>query len=93
MGFSIKQLFGRKDLPDYWLAYEESLKQVSSKTIDGAKFVVFDCETSGLNSKKDRILSMGAVTLVDHEIEVKNTFERYLKQEVYNRDSALIHGL
>lgn len=88
------QSYLKKDfLPDYWKKYEESLKHIKTKSIKESKFVVFDCETSGLNPKIDRILSMGAVTVNDNIINVNNTFERYLEQEVFKRESAPIHGL
>ncbi|MEN8764691.1 MAG: 3'-5' exonuclease [Wenyingzhuangia sp.] len=61
--------------------------------IADSKFVVFDCETSGLNPKEDRILSMGALTIKGNTINIKNNFECYVKQEVFSRDTVPIHGL
>ncbi|CAA6799214.1 MAG: DNA polymerase III epsilon subunit (EC [uncultured Sulfurovum sp.] len=43
------------------------------------EFVSFDCETTGLNPKKDEILSIGAVKIKDNKIELNNSFERFLK--------------
>ncbi|WP_139062156.1 3'-5' exonuclease [Ochrovirga pacifica] len=83
----------RKNLPPFWKNYKETLKGIKKKDIQHSKFVVFDCETSGLTPKTDRILSMGAVTIVNNEIDIKNSFERYLEQDIYSRESAEIHGL
>lgn len=83
----------KRHLPEYWKTYEESLKNIQANSIKDSKFVVFDCETSGLNPKEDRILSMGAVTVLGNTIRVKNNFERYLEQEIFNRETVAIHGL
>ena len=83
----------KKHLPEYWKTYEESLKKIQSNSIKDSKFVVFDCETSGLNPKEDRILSMGAVTIHENTIKVKDSFELYLEQDIFNRETVAIHGL
>ncbi|MGY5351229.1 3'-5' exonuclease [Wenyingzhuangia sp. IMCC45533] len=88
-----KHYFGKRKLPKYWKNYTETLKHIGSKSISDSKFVVFDCETSGLNPKSDRILSMGAITIHGNMIQVKNTFERYLHQDIFKRESVAIHGL
>ncbi|WP_345991996.1 3'-5' exonuclease [Sulfurimonas sp. HSL-1716] len=43
------------------------------------EFVVFDTETTGLDPKKDEILSIGAVKIKDNKILTSQTFEVYLK--------------
>lgn len=90
---NIAYFFNQKYLPDYWKTYVDSLKNIQNNSIEDSKFVVFDCETSGLNPKEDRILSMGAVTISGNTINVKNNFELYLAQDVFNRESVAIHGL
>ncbi len=89
----IKNVLGIKELPSYWLTYSDSLKNKPNTSINNSKFVVFDCETTGLNPKIDKILSMGAVTINNKIIHVNNTFEKYLEQDLFNRESVAIHGL
>lgn len=43
------------------------------------EFVSLDCETTGLNVKKDEILSLGAVKIIDNTIELSNSFERFVR--------------
>ncbi len=43
------------------------------------EYIVFDTETTGLNPKKDEILSIGAVKIKDNKILTSQTFEVYLK--------------
>ncbi|MDO6739039.1 PolC-type DNA polymerase III [Wenyingzhuangia sp. 2_MG-2023] len=90
---NVEYYLKRRNLPPFWAIYKETLKGIYNKSIEETKFVIFDCETSGLNPKEDRILSMGAVTIHDNEINVKDIFERYLIQDVFNRESVPIHGL
>jgi len=89
----IKNFLKSRNLPAYWQEYVLSLKKVDATPLNKVKFVVFDCETSGLDAKTDRILSMGAVTLIDKRMSVNHVFEKYLKQHVFKRESVAIHGL
>jgi DNA polymerase III subunit epsilon len=43
------------------------------------EYVVFDTETTGLNPKKDDILSIGAVKIKDNKIITSQTFEVFIK--------------
>lgn len=43
------------------------------------EYVVFDTETTGLNPKKDEILSIGAVKIKDNRILTSQTFEVFIK--------------
>ena len=61
--------------------------------IEQVKFVVFDTETTGFSFASDRILSIGAVTILGNQIELKNSFEVFLKQEKSSPESILIHGI
>lgn len=90
---NIAYYFNKKNLPEFWKEYAESLKNIPTKSIKDSKFVVFDSETSGLNPREDRILSIGAITIKGNTIEVKDSFEVYLEQDVFNRDTVAIHGL
>jgi len=43
------------------------------------EYVVFDTETTGLNPRKDDILSIGAVKIKDNKILTSQTFEVFIK--------------
>ena len=43
------------------------------------EYIVFDTETTGLNPKKDEILSIGAVKIKDNKIITSQTFEVFIK--------------
>jgi DNA polymerase-3 subunit epsilon len=61
--------------------------------INENNYVVFDCETTGLNPDKDKILSIGAIKIENDDIIIKKTFDCYLLQEVFNKETVAIHGL
>ncbi|MDO5608184.1 MAG: 3'-5' exonuclease [Capnocytophaga sp.] len=65
----------------------------TSIPIEDVVFVVFDTETTGFNYATDRILSIGAVRVQDNRIEIKDSFEIFLAQEVFNPESVPIHGI
>lgn len=85
--------FKHKDYPDYWNSYKQEFKKKSEKKIKKVRFVVFDTETTGLDLKKDKILSIGAISVKGNTIDVSDSFEVYLNQEKFNRDSVEIHGI
>jgi DNA polymerase III subunit epsilon len=54
--------------------------------------VVLDCETTGLDPRRDRRITIGAVAVVDDEIRLDDSFQALLKLE-YNRSSVTVHGI
>lgn len=82
-------------IPGKYAWYEEacSKKERTKKDLSETRFVVLDTETTGLNPKTDRILSIGAVAVINDQILLEDCFESYLKQEAFNNDSIAIHEI
>jgi len=55
--------------------------------------IVFDTETTGLNPKKDDIISIGAVKIKDNKILVSQTFELFIYNEEISKKSIEVHGI
>ncbi|MFD1605122.1 3'-5' exonuclease [Flavobacterium artemisiae] len=72
-----------KDYPEFWKEY---LTKFETKP---NKFVVLSTETSGLNPNKDVILSLGAFSVIDDSIVIKENFETVLLQYKYLQDNGL----
>ncbi|KQC29315.1 PolC-type DNA polymerase III [Flagellimonas eckloniae] len=83
----------KKDLPAFWIDYKNQFNSKLPVNINENEFVVFDTETTGFSFDKDRILSIGALKLINKNILVKESFEVYISQTHYNADSAEIHGI
>lgn len=59
-----------------------------------ARWVAIDCETSGLDAARDRLISVGAVAVTDGRIELSTAFEAFVKQEAPSAaPNILIHGI
>lgn len=57
-------------------------------------FVVCDTELTGLNKRKDEIISIGAVRVVNLQIDCNQTFHRYIRPSNINPNQAtLIHRI
>ena len=57
-------------------------------------FVVFDTELTGLNRKKDEIISIGAVKIKDLQIDLGQTFHQYIKpQRLDHTEATLVHRI
>ncbi len=58
------------------------------------RYVVVDVEASGLHMAKDRLISIGAVAVVNGMISATDAFEVILRQEeVSTHENILIHGI
>ncbi len=63
-------------------------------TYEGDEVIVFDTETTGLDRKRDEIVSIGAVKVKCNRILTSETFEVYLKtSRPMSRESIEIHGI
>jgi DNA polymerase-3 subunit epsilon len=60
--------------------------------IDSVRFVVLDCETTGLNPRADRIITIGAVVLQNGEILIEDSYEALLKVS-RNTAAVTVHGV
>jgi DNA polymerase-3 subunit epsilon len=78
----------KKDYPEFWQDYLTKIK-----TDNTEHFVAFDCETTGLNPNKDRILSIGAVKFTTERIWIKENKEWFLNLPQVENDSIKIHGI
>lgn len=78
--------------PIFWQSYLQKFVK-ENPPISQVRFVVFDTETTGFNYANDRILSIGAVDIVDDRINLKNAFEIFLEQETFNPQAVSIHGI
>ena len=56
------------------------------------RFVVLDTETTGIDPRRDRIITIGAVAVCGGEILLDDAFEALLKIP-YNNSSVTIHGI
>ena len=83
----------KTDHPDFWLAYLDTFNTKKKHAIENTRFVAFDTETTGFDKKKDRILSIGAVSFTGKSIEVNKSLELYLEQDVFRPETVQIHGL
>ncbi len=90
----LNQIFGTK-IPAQYRDYADQCraKAVLSQPLAEARFVVFDTETTGLNPKTDRILSIGAVVVRGFSVLVDDSFEAYVKQEFSKNQSIAIHEI
>ncbi|EAZ94418.1 DNA polymerase III, epsilon subunit [Flavobacteria bacterium BAL38] len=79
-----------KDHPKFWISYLSYFEENQNKK---KRYVVFDCETTGLDYKSDRILSIGAVAIENNQIIVGDFMEVFLLQDVFKAESVPIHGI
>lgn len=49
--------------------------------VEPGVFVCFDCETTGLNRKKDRIITLSAIKIVENEVQTSQSLNLVIKQD------------
>jgi len=60
--------------------------------IADVRFVVLDSETTGLNPATDRLITIGAVAVIDGEIVIADSFDALLKVDE-NTSAVTVHGI
>ncbi|PQJ74704.1 3'-5' exonuclease [Polaribacter gangjinensis] len=86
-------MFFRKKYPPFWEEYLSHFKNDSKKTFSEIRFVILDTETTGLNIKHDKILSIGAIAVKNESINVADSFECFVKQAIFDKNTVEIHGI
>jgi DNA polymerase-3 subunit epsilon len=63
-------------------------------SVEHARFVVVDVETTGLNLMTDKLISIGAVAVVNGRIALGDSFYTVLQQrEISRKENILVHGI
>lgn len=78
----LKNHFNKKGLKD-----EKYLYLFEKPNFD--EFICFDCETTGLDPKKDDIISIGAVKIKDNIIQTSEHFTRFVKPKTKLQSEAI----
>lgn len=84
-----------KNAPDFYKVYAAQFenKKMKNMPLEDLRFVVFDTETTGLDVRKDRMLSIGAVGIKGNSIEVNDTYEVFIKQDKFSAETVAVHGI
>ncbi|WPR70070.1 3'-5' exonuclease [Flavobacterium sp. NG2] len=86
--------FKRKKYADFFKKHRDLLKNSTKYShFEDIRFVSLDTETTGFDFENDRILCIGAVAIKNNKILVSDSFEVYIKQEVFNKETVKIHGI
>ena len=80
--------------PSFIAAYRSRFEHTwqDETPAEDVRFVILDSETSGLNPRVDRLLSIGAVAVQSGEILLDDAFDAVIKVET-NTDAVMVHGL
>lgn len=83
--------------PDFIKTYYNNLleqKNINKQPIEDCRFVVLDTETTGLDTSKDVLLSIGAVVIQNNAIQLKDILEITVNRtEILKAEAVKIHGL
>jgi DNA polymerase III subunit epsilon len=60
--------------------------------VNRVRFVVLDSETTGLDPRRDRLITIGAVAVIHNEIVLEDSFDELLKVD-YNTAAVTVHGV
>jgi DNA polymerase-3 subunit epsilon len=60
--------------------------------IDRVRFVVLDSETTGLDPRNDRLITIGAVAVIGGEIMIEDSFDSLIKL-TQNTSAVTVHGI
>lgn len=87
----------KREAPAFWQAYLESFQARpfnKKQPVETISFVVFDTETTGLDLRKDHILSIAALRVQAWQIDLNDRLEYFVHQAYRPEQAAVaIHGI
>lgn len=82
--------------PPFWETYADHFRDTYARRtpLEDLTFVVFDTETTGLDVRKNHLLSLGAVRVKDQRIEVADTLDCIILQPAHQGGEEIaVHGI
>lgn len=88
------RFFKKKQQPQYWKNYISKVENCTKySTFENIRFVALDTETTGFDYNEDRVLSIGAIAIESNKILVADSFEIYIQQDIFKKETVKIHGI
>ncbi len=82
----------RSEVCDYLRVFRR--KDYLDTHVDEARFVVFDTETTGFDTSRDSVISIGAVAINQGRISIDDSMELLVRRaSIGDREAAAVHGL
>src|SRR5215217_7192478 len=81
---------GRGIFDDYRACFENTWSDETP--IGKVRFAVLDSETTGLDPRSDRIITIGAIAVRDHEILLEDSFAALIEVDE-NTSAVTVHGV
>lgn len=80
--------------PAFITRYRDCFKTTWSDdtSVDRIRFVVLDSETTGLDPRHDRLITIGSVAVLNGEIRLDDSFEALLRVDE-NTSAVTVHGV
>jgi len=80
--------------PDFITHYLDTFAEswTDETPTDEVRFVVLDTETTGLDPRRDRLITIGAVAVKASEMILSDSFETLLRL-AYNSSAVTVHGI
>lgn len=91
----LEKVYRHKTIKPSLIKHLSVLEKINPCTpLKNATFVVIDTELTGLDTKKDSIVSIGAVSMIGGSINLGDFFYRITDPTVcFSKESILIHGI
>ncbi len=85
----------RGELPQFVCDYIQKNEQNTTRLpLEKSRFVVFDTETTGLDLKKDKVISIGAIGMDNMQICVEDSMEIFVRGNYSgDKDSVTVHQI
>lgn len=95
MGWLSDKLTWVRQTDDFIVANNRYFRDLDrDKALTDYTYVVYDTELTGLNQRKDEIISIGAVRIKDMRIDLGETFHYYVRpQNLDHTKATLIHRI
>lgn len=76
------------------LAWQARPEADARQLFDASRLVVVDVESSGLDVRKDHLIAIGAVAVVNGRVALADSLDIVLQQsQISGKDNILIHGI
>lgn len=88
-----KNIKSTENYGSYIHSFKKEVPAYIDATSSDLRYVVFDTETTGMDPKKDKLLSIGAIGIHGKSIIIEDSFYRLIQTEREEGKDIVVHGI